>query len=98
MAEANAGDVSLLVQRLTSYSQALDRHTAAMQQAYDRAQESLEHLRRVYAGAAAEDFLAHWDRTTEALERYLDGSRRIKDTLEARLATLREADRPGGSL
>lgn len=92
------GDVSLLIERLTSYSQALDRHTVAIQRAYDKAQESLANLRRVYAGAAAEDFLAHWDRTTQALERYLEGSRRIKETLEARLATLREADRPGDAL
>ena len=61
------GDVSLLVTRLTSYSQALDRHNEAIQQAYGRAQESLANLRWVYAGAAAEDFLSQWDRTTEAL-------------------------------
>ena len=91
------GDVSLLVTRLTSYSQALDRHNEAVQQAYDRAQESLANLRRVYAGAAAEDFLSQWDRTTEALERYLQGARDIKEILEARLASLRQADRPGGA-
>lgn len=89
------GDVSLLVTRLTSYSEALDRHNQAIQAAYDQAQESLANLRRVYAGAAAEDFLSQWDRTTQALERYVQGARRIKDILDARLSTLREADRPG---
>lgn len=99
MAEGDApGDVSLLIERLTSYSKALDRHTAAIQQAYDKAQDSLAHLRQIYAGAAADDFLTHWDRSTEALERYLKGSRRIKETLEARLATLQEVDRPGEAL
>ena len=83
--------------RQTRYPQALDRHNEAIQQAYDRAQESLANLRRVYAGAAAEDFLSQWDRTTEALERYLQGARDIKEILEARLATLRQADRPGGA-
>lgn len=88
------GDVSLLLTRLTRYSEALDRHTATIQQAYDRAQESLANLRRVYAGAAADDFFSHWNRTTEALERYLEGARGIKEILDARISTLREADRP----
>lgn len=92
------GDVTLLVTRLTSYSEALDRHNMAIQRAYENAQESLAKLRRVYGGAAAEDFFVHWDRTTQALERYLEGARSIKEVLEARLSALRESDRPGGGL
>lgn len=90
-------DVTLLVNRLTSYSEALDRHNVAIQRAYENAQESLANLRRVYGGAAAQDFLAHWDRTTEAMEEYLDGAKRIKEILDTRITTLREADRPGDS-
>lgn len=87
-------DVTVLIQRLTSYSEALERHNVAIQRAYDQAQESLSHLRQIYAGAAAADFMAHWDRTTEALEQYLRGARGIKATLDERLVALREADRP----
>lgn len=92
MAEA---DVTLLVGRLTSHSEALDRHNAAIQKAFENAQESLAYLRRVYGGVAAEDFLSHWDLTTEALEQYLDGARRLKEILDARVDSLRAADRPG---
>lgn len=97
-ASTGRGDVSVLVTRLTSYLEALDRHNLAIQRAYEQAQESLSNLRRVYRGAAADDFLAHWDRTTEALERYLQGARSIRETLEGRLSTLREADRPADGL
>lgn len=92
------GDLSVLIERLTSYSQALDRHNVAMQRAYDNAQASLARLRSVYGGAAAKDFLSRWDHTTETLEQYLEGARQIKETLEERLATLRQADRPGDAL
>lgn len=88
-------DVTQLVSRLSSHSEALDRHNAAIQKAYEHAEESLAYLRRVYGGVAAEDFLSHWDLTSQALEQYLEGARRIKEILDARLESLRAADRPG---
>lgn len=90
------GDVTLLLSRLRSYSAALDRHTLAVQRAYDKAQESYTHLRRMWGGDAAQEFYEHWDRTTEAFERYLNGARRIKETLDARIESLSEADQPMG--
>lgn len=89
------GDVTLLVTRLTSYLAALDRHTAAIQQAYDHACESLANLQRVWGGEAAQDFYRQFGSSTEAMERYLTGARQIREVLEERLTTLREADRPG---
>lgn len=91
-------DVSVMVTRLTRYSEVLDGHNVAIQRAYDQAQESLKNLRRVYGGAAADDFFARWDRTIKALDLYLQGTRSMKEMLEARLSTLREADRPGDGL
>lgn len=88
------GDVTELVRRLTRYLEVLERHNLAIQRAYENAMESLAHLRQVYGGAAADDFMSHWERTSEALERYLQGSQGIKVILEERLSALREADRP----
>ena len=87
-------NVTELVRRLTRYLEALERHNLAIQRAYESAMESLAHLRKVYAGAAADDFMSHWERTSEALDRYMQGSRSIKAVLEERLSALREADRP----
>lgn len=89
------GNVTLLLARLNSYAEALQRHNVAVTRAYENALESLTRLRQVYAGAAADDFMAHWDRTTAALEHYVEGSRRLSEILEERIATLRKADRPG---
>lgn len=91
---AGSGDVTVLVTRLTHYLETLDRHNRSIQQAYDRACESLANLQRVWGGEAARDFYAHFGSTTEALERYLEGSKGIRAVLEERLAALREADRP----
>lgn len=88
------GDVSLLLSRLNRYAEALERHNVAVTRAYGNTLEPLSHLRKVWGGAAAEDFMAHWDRTTAALEHYVEGSRQISELLEARIAALREADRP----
>lgn len=88
------GNVTLLLARLNSYAEALQRHNVAVTRAYENALESLTHLRQVYAGAAADDFMAHWDRTTAALEHYVEGSRRLSEILEERIATLRKADEP----
>lgn len=82
------------MRRLTRYLEVLERHNLAIQRAYENAMESLAHLRQVYSGAAAGDFMSHWERTSEALERYLQGSQGIKVILEERLSALREADRP----
>lgn len=94
------GDVTELIRRLRRHCEVLDRHNAEVQRAYEKALESLAHLRRVWAGAAADDFMSHWARTTEAFEHYMEGSRRIKALLEERLTTLSAADRPfeGGAV
>lgn len=96
MTEGQA-NVTLLVNRLAHYLETLDRHNAAIQQAYDHACESLANLQRVWGGEAAQDFYTRFGSTTEAMERYLEGSRRVREVLEQRLSTLRQADRPVGS-
>ena len=88
-------DVTLLVHRLTHYLETLDRHNVAIQQAYDQACDSLANLRRMWGGEAAQEFYTRFGSSIQAMERYLDGSRQIREVLEERLAALRQADRPG---
>lgn len=94
MADGQA-NVTVLVNRLSHYVEVLDRHTVAIQQAYDQACESLANLQRVWGGEAAQEFYTRFGSTTEALERYLDGARGMREILEERLTSLRQADRPG---
>lgn len=91
MAEA---DVTELVKRLTSHSEALGRHTESMRQAFDTVQESLANLKRVWHGEAAEWFYAEWARSMAGIERWLEGARQIKLLLDDRLDSLRAADQP----
>ena len=88
-------NVTELVARLTRYLDVLDRHTLAIQQAYDQACGSLANLQRVWGGEAAHEFYTRFGGTTEALERYLAGARGMREILEERLTSLRQADRPG---
>lgn len=62
---APEANVTELVKRLTSHSEALERHTARIQAAFDTVQESYANLKRVWGGAAAEDFYAQWERSME---------------------------------
>lgn len=84
----------VLVKRLTSHSEALDRNISAMQQAFEKVQESFANLRRVWGGDAAEEFYEHWMRTADRLEQTFDKGRRLKALLDERLDSLRMADRP----
>lgn len=88
-------DVTLLVNRLTHHLEVLDQHTLPIQLAYEQACESLAHLRRVWGGDAAQEFLTRFGRGLDRLERYLAGARRMRGILEERLMFLREADRRG---
>lgn len=87
-------DLTELVKRLTSYSEALDRNVARMQQAFDKLQESFGNLRRVWHGEAAERFYADWMQTADRLERTFETGRRLKALIDERLVSLRMADRP----
>lgn len=90
------GDVTELVERLTSYSDSLGRHIALIQQAFDRMQQSFAHLKGVWHGEAAENFYADFAQTVARTERMLETGRRIKMLLDDRLEYLRTADRPMG--
>lgn len=87
------GDVTDLVKRLISYSEALDRNVTAMQQAFDKVQESFANLRRVWAGDAAETFYVDWMQTADGLEGTFESGRRLMALLDERLASLRLAER-----
>lgn len=50
-------DEALLMARLTSYSEALANHSAAIEEAYRYAEESYQHLSRVYSGRAIKETL-----------------------------------------
>lgn len=80
-------DEALLTARLNSYSEALANHGAAIEEAYRHAEESYQHLSRVYSGRASSDFLVLWERVTDARDRYFAGAAAIKETLDDRLAT-----------
>ena len=89
-----SADVSELVKRLTSYSEALDRNVTVMQQAFDKVQGSFANLRRVWGGDAADAFYSDWMQTADGLEQTFETGRRLRALLDERLASLRMADRP----
>lgn len=90
-------DVSELVNRLTRHSEALGRHIAIIQQAFNQIQqESYANLRRVWHGETAEWFYSQWDRSMEGIERYLEGARQSKMLVDEHLESLRAADLPFG--
>ncbi|MDQ6837729.1 MAG: hypothetical protein M3137_05165 [Actinomycetota bacterium] len=88
-------DVTGLAAALRAYQATLERHEADVTASRERLERCLSRLANVYDGVAAQEFVAHWARTTAELKDYHGGARSLAALLAGRLSSLEAADRPG---
>jgi uncharacterized protein YukE len=88
-------NTSLLLQGLEEYRAALENHRHVVAQEYAQLNDRWVSFYHVYEGKAADEFKAHWLRTQQRFEEYIEAARRIGDILDERIDALRQADREG---
>lgn len=89
-------DTSLLLRGLEEYRAALNIHVQAVSQEYSQLDMRWNAFDRVYDGDAAREFRAHWLRTKQRFEEYIEAARKIGLLLDERIEALRIANRAGG--
>ena len=89
-----ATDSRRLLESLEDYERALTRQATAFRCELGPLHNSWLQLSSVYEGTAAEQFHSGWQRTTHALEDYIDSTERLLPILRERIEALRTADRP----
>ena len=93
-----AANTKILLAGLEEYHQSLQRHLSQVKQDFHQLDGRWRALSAVYEGDAADQFRAGWGRTTSMFNDYVNQTQRIAMILEERIASLREANRPEGSL
>lgn len=89
-------DISRLAAGLAAYRDSLRVHRTRTEDAFTEVEKAWHALAEIYAGAAAEEFTAHWDRSRQAFADYLDQTQTLTTYLDDKVDSIREADRLGG--
>lgn len=91
-------DSRILLKGLEDYAGVLDWHSSMLNIQFNDLDSHWRTFSSVYDGEAADQFRAHWARTTQNFQEYIQQTERIRGLLRERIEALREADRAESGL
>lgn len=86
-------DTKALLAGLIEYRTSLRRHLISLRTEFDHLDNRWRSFNSVYSGDAADQFRAHWERTTERFREYVQHTESIATILDERIEHLTQFER-----